>query len=348
MEKSLSSVLRACVVRLLAPCVIGLPLALSGCGGAASSPATAKPAAAPTGNAAGTKRHLTPELVATLPESFVESHTGEGELIWFDPGTGFGLRGSVFPVPFGRLSAEMRKTLAEEHPDVRIDDKSRGKEHTLETTEHERASVRQVFFTVAHVTDAKSSVIVSCASLSEAVRPTCKEAIDSVWFAPNERARPKAPPAGKRWLEQLGVYMLVPGDFLPDASVEEGVGVMKEETRLSYVVMDKAERISLADSLRKRMNTDATAFGAETPLKRASGSGTSLEVVHAVQVGESAIILSRLFPISATASALTVCSAPERAFQAQPNRCAALLDAVEVANPTPLVNARAEGKSSVR
>jgi hypothetical protein len=347
MEKSPSSVLRARLLSWLAPYGMALPLALAGCGGAASPAGTAKSAVAPT-QAAGTKRHLTPELVATLPESFEESRTGEGELIWFDPGSGFGVRGSVLPVPFGQLSTEMRKTLAEEHPDVRIEDKSRGKDRTLEITEHEDAPVRQLFLTVAHVTDAKSSVIVSCASLSDTVRATCKEAIDSVWFAPNERARPKAAPAGKRWLEQLGVYMLVPGDFLPDASVEDGMGVMKEQTRLSYAVMDKAARVSLADSLRKRMNTDATAFGAETPLKRTSGSGTSLEVVHAVQVGESATVVSRLFPISATASALTICSAPERVFQAQPKRCAALLDAIEVVTPTPLVNARAEGGSVVR
>jgi hypothetical protein len=350
MEKSLSSVLHACVVRLLAPCVLGLlTFALSGCGGAASpsgsvSPKSLEPSSS---KSSWVKRHLTPELVAPLPASFVESHNEEGEALWFDRGTGFGVRGIVFPVPFGPLSAEMRKKLTRDDPDVRIEDKSRGKEHALEFNVRQPAHLRQIFLTLAQVSDGKRSAVVSCGGLLASVRATCKESIDSVWFAPDERTPPKAAPHGKRWLDLRGVHLLVPEQFQPDAEAQ-GIGVKLGENRIYFWVVDKAERVSLSDALRKKMNTEATALGAETPLKRSVGFGSSLEAVHAVQVGEPAIVVSRLFPVSADSTAIAVCSAPERAFRAQPKLCAALLDTLEVVTPTPLVNARVEGGSSVR
>ena len=350
MEKSLSSYQRARVVSLLVPCVLGLiTFALSGCGGAASPSGFVSPKAddASSSKSSWVKRHLTPELVVTLPTSFIESHNDEGEALWFDRGTGFGVRGIVFPVPFGPLSTEMRKKLTREDPDVHIEDKSRGKEHALEFNVRQPAHLRQIFLTLAHVSDGKRSAVVSCGGLLASIRSTCKESIDSVWFAPDERTAPKAAPRGKRWLELRGVYLLVPELFQPDAEAE-GIGVKLGENRIYFWVVDKAERVSLSDALRKKMNTEATALGAETPLKRSVGFGSSLEAVHAVQVGEPAIVVSRLFPVPPDSTAIAVCSAPERAFRAQPKLCAALLDKLEVVTPTPLVNAGVEGGSTVR
>lgn len=346
MEKSPSSVLGARVRSWLAPCGIALPLALAGCGGAASPAGTAKSAVAPT-EAAGTKRHLTPELVATLPESFEETRDVDGEPFWVDRITGFRVRGVVFPAPFKEVADNLRADVSRENPEARIEDKMRGKEHSLEVVGRDPAKLQQVYLTLALVSDGKISAVVSCGGLLSSVRAMCKEAVDSVWFAPNERARPKAAPAGKRWLDDHATYVLVPNDFQPDPNAK-GVGVMQGQNRVYLQVVESAKRISLADAMHEAMDSPATALGPETPLKRSVGFGSSIEAIHAVQLEDATIFSSRVFPISANATALTVCSAPERVFQAQPKRCAALLDAIEVVTPTPLVNARAEGGSVVR
>jgi hypothetical protein len=96
------------------------------------------------------------------------------------------------------------------------------------------------------------------------------------------------------------------------------------------------------------LKAEATAIGPEVPIEREKGFGSTLEVVRAVQTDEPILVLHRLFPISADSTALATCFAPVQDFQAQPKRCAALLDTLEVVTPTPLVNARAEGGSVVR
>ncbi len=347
MEKSLSSVLRARVRSWLAPCGIALPVALAGCGGAASpaGPVSPKAVEPPSSKSSSPKRHLTPELVVALPESFVESRTPEGETYWLDRDTELSVRAVVFPVPFDPLSVEMRKKLALDDPDVRIEDKTRGKARSLEFSVRQPARLQQAYLTLAQVSDGKRSAVLGCGGLLS-IRPTCKEAIDSVWFAKDERTSPKPAPRGQRWLELQSVYVLVPEDFQPDEHAR-GAGVKLGPSRISFSVMNKAERVSLSDAL-KMMSSDDTVVGTEIPLKRSVGFANAIEVVHAVQTGESSQLISRLFPLSMESSALTVCSAPERVFQAQPKRCAALLDAIEVVTPTPLVNARAEGGSTVR
>jgi hypothetical protein len=299
----------------------------------ATAPATALPSA---------RRHLAPELVATLPTSFVEGSGEAAETFWIERGTTFRVHGAVFPVPLEQKHDEMLR----ENPGKYVEDKSRRKEHMFELATYIAGPMQMAYLAMAHVSDGRRSVRVSCSG-SYALDRICKEAIASVWFAPDAAARPKDAPTGKRWLEQQQTYVLVPADFLPDPSAQ-GVGATQGEVRLSFQVGDSTERVSLLDAMRQALPTNWKDIESEMPLRRAVGGGSFIEAIYVKHLGDSYWVISRLVPVSATATALVVCSAPAREFYAQPKRCAALLDTLEVVTPTPLVNARAEGGSVVR